>query len=405
MNCLVCHTQVPPDTWQCPKCGDHLGQWIEMNSTAKEYLGEGAFHAGEGNHLRAALCFAKATVLNPKDPAALTALGKLLAQNSHYDGATYYLNKAVSAAEEQGLSTTDGAREAMAAIEHIRSLPTHSENDILGLIAFRRDRNDLIEDASDGGETEPHETQELSSAVDVDASEPWSAVVQAEADGESPITRFHSFLSWVESPADHRRGPWLYLRALGALAAGDQPEAEALFRESASADDSHRNADIYLAHLGARQGDLSASIEFLQAAGRSDADIAETLTITARIQESKRDVASAVTLLENALSFATGDDQQQVLRERLAALQPSVPSPVDREERAHGTEGSGSVQTKSDLPDTSGESNGAVDHTNEDAGLRTTVPQESGDNQPAQQVYSDENEVESPSEDADSPNP
>ena len=71
MKCPACQNDAPAEAWQCPACGDHLGQWQEMDSLALQLRQAGFLAAEQGNGIRAVLCLAQATVLKPDEPVAL----------------------------------------------------------------------------------------------------------------------------------------------------------------------------------------------------------------------------------------------------------------------------------------------------------------------------------------------
>jgi tetratricopeptide (TPR) repeat protein len=90
-KCPICNVDRTVDV--CPQCGDDLRKWKEMNACAVQLCGEGARYAREGKPVRATLAFAKAVVLNPDEPAALKALGNILAQQGEFEEAIHYLTR------------------------------------------------------------------------------------------------------------------------------------------------------------------------------------------------------------------------------------------------------------------------------------------------------------------------
>lgn len=334
MRCLVCQRQLPPEGWQCPNCGDHVGQWMEMNALASQFHADGTVYAANGLTLRAALCLTKAAVLNPADPAILVSLGKFLAQCGDYEYASYYLSKAISTAETQALPVPEDAITALKKLEQLQAAPTMPVTSLLKLIPFRRkdDRQTLPSDSQKGSESPPELVQASPTESATGTAEAWSLVTDVECSYQAATAVVAAVFAWPQPPVDHHRGPWLYLRGVIALAAGDLAVAERLFRESTESDDTHRNAELYLLHLAQIQGDVRSVIAFLQQQ-RSGDDIAETLAIAAKIQESRGNIEGAALFLQTAVELATCEDRKAVFQERHSGLQiilnprePSLPA-------------------------------------------------------------------------------
>jgi len=354
MRCLICQSQLPAEGWQCPKCGDHVGQWMEMNALASQFHTEGMSYAAGGQTLRAALCLTKAAVLNPGDPAILASLGKFVAQCGDYEYASYYLNKALSVAETQALPCPEDAVCALKKLEQLRESPGEPASPLLNLIAFsREDGQRLVPAKSVDGSESPCELAEGPQIESTDVStnggaEAWLLATDLESSCHPGITVIAPVLAWPQPPIDHLRGPWLYLRGVMSLAAGDNAAAERLFRESAAADGTHRNPDIYLLYLSQLQGDVRPAIAFLQEQKRSDDDIAETLSIAAKIQESRRDIEGAGQFLRIAAEMVTCEDRRTALNEHYARLEEMV----DRQESVEPSdEPSESESLEADAPE------------------------------------------------------
>lgn len=119
MKCVVCETDVPNSEWTCPRCGESVGQWREMDQTAAEFFSEGLCFVRSGEPLKAVISLVKASVLNPGSPEILKTIGLLLAQQGVYDTAAFYLMRSLNLADSLGSPADSGTK---AALDEVRKL-------------------------------------------------------------------------------------------------------------------------------------------------------------------------------------------------------------------------------------------------------------------------------------------
>lgn len=309
MKCVVCHAEVPDEADLCPECREPVQQWRMTDQAARAFLREGAHYDEADNTLMAALSLAKASFLQPKDPTALKALGKLLAREAQYESAAYLLEQCCRLAEAEAREDPEAER-LLARLEELsteagRPAPTGLSSadavsaGLLCLTDFRRKRE--AEEADDG-------------AV------PWETVLDLESRWNPAAAPMGEVLSWAEPPDGPHAGAWLYLRGVCALARGDSREAYKFFRRSAQADASRRNPEVYLLHLSMLDDAYAETLEFLKEEGRPEGDVARTVAIAARVLANSGRMDEAVALLEQAARQGPRSDELAELHSDFAGL-------------------------------------------------------------------------------------
>jgi len=305
MRCLVCFTSVPDDEDHCPKCGDDVRQWRDTDEVAQRLLQDGVNHATQGDLLRATVSLAGAAFLNPRDPQALKTLGQVLAQQGDYPDAAAYLQRSVDLAQREKLPEDP---ETSADLAKAQALLTGPGSAMVCLLC------DFPREAPAGGADTPGTTDPGTpptgepSALD----QAWRTVSAIEVGWSPRVQGMGAVLGWTtgapEAPLD---GPWLYLRGLFALGDGDRDSATELFRQSAVADASRRNAEIHLLCLAVDAGDVGPTLAFLKQQGHEGDDLAVSIATAAKIQDTRRgDPLGAMTLLTAALEVAKANKPQ-----------------------------------------------------------------------------------------------
>ena len=297
MRCLICYTLVPDDQDRCPKCGDDVRQWRETDGAADRLLRDGAFRADRGELVPATMSLAEAAFLNPADPAALKALGQVLARQGDYDDAVTYLRRAVEVIAQEALPAD---READAALARAEAMldgdGAGAGGGMLRLLTdYPRNAPPEPEDAPDGAPVPEPEPAPLDQA--------WQAVTALESRWTAGIEAVRPVLAWASVPDEPYVGPWLYLRGLLALADGDRESAAESFRVCAAVDPSRRNAGIHLLDLAMDAGDPAPAVQFLREQGHEPDDVAVTIMAAARLRDLDRgDPEGAMRLLVMGLA-------------------------------------------------------------------------------------------------------
>ncbi len=281
MKCLVCDHQVPADAWQCPECGDHLGQWIELNTLAAQLLRQGIAAAERGDATKAILCLVESSILKPDVPLTLRVLGEVLLRLGDRQSAAYYLTRCIDLAEATDPDEHEKAKALLA--EADRSDVEEGDGLLPRLPAF------------------PIASSQEVSPTGSCASL-WQCVTELHGLGGDWPAKLAPILACAQPAEPCAMGPYAYLRGLLAAADGDVDAAQEFFRESAMADASHENADVCLLFLSRGPDEAREVLEFLQANGRDLPALGGAALCAAALLAERREDDKRVTLLEAFLA-------------------------------------------------------------------------------------------------------
>ena len=305
MDCIVCSSPVPEGTFECPGCGDHLGQWMTMNQLAGQLAEQGVKAAEQGRPTAAILSLKEACVLKPDEPAPYLHLGQVLLQCGDRENAEYYLNLCLShsvkgeihqAAQDllSQMNEPDGAIQ-VAELLHLADTPRI-----------------------------PRDTSEADAPKSTDPlDEAWAAVTQLDCQWTDDMLEFAPVLSWTIPKDENLQSPYAYLRAVFALARGDQDGARELLRQAVKADASRHNADVYLLYLSTAEQDAAAAVEFLLSQQRSADDVSHSLMMTVQLLQDRERTVDCVALLGQVLKL---EPENQVAQKLLKEAQDSQQS-------------------------------------------------------------------------------
>jgi len=257
MKCPVCDNVVSSDVLQCPQCGDHLGQWIEMDSAARNLQKGAAMAARRGEDLKAVLRLTEACALQPNEPANLRALAEVFARHEEYEEARYYLSRGLSLTEQVDAS------EERQRIEQTLACLEESEQRAPG--APLRGLPIIPTSPSPATVTTSDESMNW-----------WCLVTEIDCHWTDKLTILRPVLEQLSPCEKQHEGPYAYLKGLFALAESDVDTAADCFRQAIEADASRRNADAYLLCISAEVERLEAAVQFLLDHDRTCADVMYT---------------------------------------------------------------------------------------------------------------------------------
>lgn len=278
MKCPVCDSVVGADVLECPECGDHLGQWIEMDGAARDLQKGAALAARRGEDLKAVLRLTEVCVLTPDEPANLRALAEVLARHGDYEDAECYLNRGLSLAER---TNADEERQRIEeALARVKALAERaSGRTLLGL---------------------PIVPKALSQTAPTAQDEPtslWRLATEVDRHWTDKLMVLRPVLEQLSPGEKQQEGPYAYLKGLFALAEGDADAAADCFRQSIEADASQRNADAYLLCISAEAERVESAVEFLLDHDRTCEDVMCTALWIAEESAKGGSVSEYATLL------------------------------------------------------------------------------------------------------------
>ena len=279
MKCPVCDSVVSADVLQCPECGDHLGQWIEMDSAARDLQKGAAIAVRRGEDLKAVVRLTEACVLQPSAPANLRALAEVFARHGDYEEAEYYLNRGLSLAEQaDAREERRRIEEALASVKKLGQRTSHAT--LLGLPLVPRSPSEAAAPTTD-------EPMRL-----------WRLVTEVDCHWTDELTVLRLVLEQLSAREKQQEGPYAYLTGLFALAEGEVDTAADCFRRSIEADSSQRNADVYLLYLSAEAERLEPAVTFLLDHDRTGEDVMHTVLWMAEGLAEKSSANGYATLLQ-----------------------------------------------------------------------------------------------------------
>jgi len=296
MKCILCETEAPADASQCPTCGDALWPWRHMLQFADRLLGEASFYASNDDVIRATLRFTMAAALRPDDPVTLRSLGQFLAANGVLEDAAYYLDRCITMSQSTGCKPDATAQAALAQVQ----AQQETENSARGTSIPPRVLLVLDELKREGGCNPEHAPHGMPGA------KAWHSALSAERQWCPEFRLLTEVLECESASSKDRLGPRHYLLGLAACTEGRTDAAAEHFRQSIMADDTRRNAEVYLLHLAMADETLDESAAFVRE-HRSDEDVVTALRLVAEICTTRNELDAAVRVLHFASEQMTAE--------------------------------------------------------------------------------------------------
>lgn len=381
MRCVVCEAEVPNGEWQCQECGEHLGQWQELNQTAAEFFSEGLLFAAASEPLKAVMSLLKASVLQPNDSEVLKTLGMVLAQEQVYDAAAFYLKRSMSVAESLELPRDPSAETALATAERMQQ----KQEGIPQFLRLHKLKSASAVGAGSkqqaGDRSKPAESPEGTEERD---SEMWRSVYGIENQWRPAFDLFAPLLAQGPRRNGDAHGAWDYLLGLFAFRAGDASRARELFRSSLRKDGAQVGPQAYLLYLAAQDQCLSDEVAALQERCSSQRTLIGILDCLSGLCLKRHELKASRALLEAGVKIAEAAEENEAASRLRAALEDLT--------RSTGPEGAARAAP---MPDARPPSGGSPEHREE----------ESSDAPPREGQAHKESIKTSPGEEENSPRP
>lgn len=314
MKCIVCDAEVPGGEWQCQACGEHLGQWREIDQTAAEFFSEGLLFARASEPFKAVLSLVKASVFAPDDPEVLKTIGMVLAQEEEYDTATFYLSRSLKLAENLGLPRDHDTETALAAAERM-------EREQQGVPQFLRLQK--LPDASSekaDGERQKEAQIQTTTGEENDERGLWNCAYEIENRWRQTFELFAPLLSQDAGRNGDGPAAWDYVQGLLAFRRGDKEAARKLFRSSATKDGRQVGPQAYALYLAAQEQSVESEITALQESCEDQGTLIGTIECLSGLCLGRREIKAGRALLEAGVTLAGVAKEKEVAGRLRAAL-------------------------------------------------------------------------------------